>query len=146
MRTDLIPGVPDVTGARSDRIRRHTPQRVNEEIDLVTNARSATASALGRDAIIARIQLIDREWDVERALLATIGLAGITTFLAGRLTRRLRYLALGPMFGALGAAVFGWAPPLPFLRRLGVRTSREIAAERYALVRKLEADYRLKVS
>jgi hypothetical protein len=30
-------------------------------------------------------------------------------------------------------AVQGWCPPLPILRRLGFRTSREIETERYAL-------------
>jgi hypothetical protein len=29
----------------------------------------------------------------------------------------------------------GWCPPLPVLRRLGVRTQREIDAEKYALMR-----------
>ena len=30
-------------------------------------------------------------------------------------------------------ALQGWCPPLPLFRRLGVRTAREIARERYAL-------------
>jgi hypothetical protein len=30
-------------------------------------------------------------------------------------------------------AVQGWCPPLPVLRRLGVRTRKEIDRERYAL-------------
>jgi hypothetical protein len=31
-------------------------------------------------------------------------------------------------------ALEGWCPPLPTLRKLGVRTAQEIEAERYALV------------
>jgi hypothetical protein len=38
-------------------------------------------------------------------------------------------------------AVQGWCPPLPVLRRLGVRTAGEINEERYAL-KALRGDFR----
>ena len=38
-------------------------------------------------------------------------------------------------------AVQGWCPPLPLLRRLGVRTRREIDREKYAL-KALRGDFR----
>ena len=36
-------------------------------------------------------------------------------------------------FFLLQHAVQGWCPPVPFFRRRGVRTAREIEIERYAL-------------
>jgi hypothetical protein len=35
--------------------------------------------------------------------------------------------------------VKGWCPPLPVLRRLGIRTRDEIDREKYSLLRVLEA-------
>jgi hypothetical protein len=37
-------------------------------------------------------------------------------------------------------AVQGWCPPIPLLRRLGIRTQQEIDAEKYAL-RLLRGDF-----
>ncbi|WP_206335452.1 hypothetical protein [Natronolimnobius sp. AArcel1] len=46
-----------------------------------------------------------------------------------------RFFAVPAVIAAflLQHALQGWCPPLPFLRRLGVRTQREIDAERRAL-------------
>ena len=50
-------------------------------------------------------------------------------------TRDRRWLALPALVTTFlfQHAVQGWCPPLPILRRMGVRTSREIELERVAL-------------
>jgi hypothetical protein len=89
----------------------------------------------------ARIEELEKEWNLERALeangaaLALIGLAlGIST---DRRFFGLTILASGCL---LQHALFGWTPPLPLLRRLGIRTSPEIQQEILAL-RILRGDF-----
>ncbi|HYC69817.1 MAG TPA: hypothetical protein VEB66_01335 [Opitutaceae bacterium] len=117
-----------------DRVRRHSPPRANRRIDdriaesIHRHARAAP------EELNARIAALDREWDMERTLqtnAATLALAGvILAFLRGR-----RWLLLSG--GVLGFLLLhgarGWCPPVPLLRRLGVRTAGEIDRERFAL-------------
>jgi hypothetical protein len=51
------------------------------------------------------------------------------------IARDRRFLAIPLVVQAffLQHALQGWCPPLPILRRLGVRTAAEIDEERYAL-------------
>ena len=92
--------------------------------------------------IPTRLAELDREWDIERALeanAATVALAGLAmTALADR-----RFIALPVMVAGflLQHAIQGWCPPLPILRRLGVRTPAEICEERCGL-RMLQGEYR----
>jgi len=89
-----------------------------------------------------RLRELEREWPVDRVLqtqAATLSLAGVV--LGVGLDRRLLWLpALVSLF-LLQHALQGWCPPLPLLRRLGVRTAEEIALERYAL-KALRGDFR----
>lgn len=136
MNNNFIAGVPDVVGARSDRIRRRTSSRVNEAIDLKTHDKMEGALEGGRDAIIARLHKLDRELDVERMLLGFFGtLSGLSLAFGTRKTWR-KVLGFQATFAVMQAFV-GWCPPLVLLRRAGFRTAREIAAERAALVEKL---------
>jgi len=129
---------------RGDRVREHTLAAVNQRIDLVTRASSDEAIAGGPAAMASRLEKLDREWDVDRALITNFAIAGGAALLTG-LTR---YASSPPFlpkrkgwlyfFGAqLGFLLLhgtvGWCPPLPVMRRLGVRTQREIEAERRVL-------------
>lgn len=139
MNTNLIPGLPDVVGARSDRVRLRTSSQSIERIDSQTNANIEATINGGRDAVIARVQQLDREWHVDRVLMATFGLLGAASLLAPR--SRILKSFLATQMGFLAAHAFiGWSPVLPLVRRLGFRTAREIAAERYALVDYLDAN------
>ncbi len=77
---------------------------------------------------------LEREWDVDRALMLNFGIIGGVTLLSGLMkNRRLLYM-LGVQLSFLTLHSFrGWCPPLPLLRRLGFRTQKEIQAERYVL-------------
>lgn len=80
-----------------------------------------------------RMQQLDREWDMERAVdanVAGLALAGLALAAVDK-----RFLALPAIAGAslLLFALSGWCPSVPLLRRLGVRSKAEITRERYAL-------------
>lgn len=121
------------TATSAERVRAHTPERVNERIRGMTRA-SITYYKDHPDEIDDRLQFLDEEWDVERVLEANAaGLALTGTVLGLFADRKFLVLPLAVTAFLLQHAVQGWCPPLPILRRLGIRTAREIEAERYAL-------------
>lgn len=86
------------------------------------------------EEIGTRLEGLDREWDIERTLetnAASLALIGIG--LGFTLSRRWFILPAVVMGFLLQHALQGWCPPLPVLRRLGVRTQSEIEMERYIL-------------
>lgn len=121
-----------------DRVREHSAQLVNERIDKLTAVAVAQTVAKGRDAIAARIDELDREWDIDRALMANFAIVGSLTFWLGkRKDKRWMWLFGAQQLFLLLHATIGWCPPVPLFRRLGFRTAKEIAAERQLLVRRL---------
>jgi hypothetical protein len=81
-----------------------------------------------------RLSELDHEWDVEQVLQAKAGGIGmIGAILAATVDRRC--LVLPALAGGflLQQSLSGSSPPFALLRRLGVRTRREIEQERYAL-------------
>jgi hypothetical protein len=115
------------------RVPDHTDPEVNRRI-LEGTARRLVHYAAHREGIDRRLRQLDREWDVERLLetnAAAIAFAGIVLGTVGD-RRWLRLSALVTAF-LFQHAVQGWCPPIPVLRRLGVRTAREIELERIAL-------------
>jgi hypothetical protein len=118
----------------SRRVELHTRPELNEAILAQTDQTLMRLQAAPEREIAERLQALDREWDVERALqtnapvLCLLGLA-----LGAALDRRFLLLpaAVFTFFGQ--HALQGWCPPIPVFRRLGVRTLREIERERYAL-------------
>ena len=117
-----------------DRVRRHTAADVNWKIDREIADRIRLYSQVDRDAITRRMEELDREWDMERVLETNAASFALTGTILGAFVNR-KWLAL-PMIVTgflLQHAVQGWCPPVPLLRRLGVRTRREIERERYAL-------------
>lgn len=81
-----------------------------------------------------RIRWLNTEWDTERVLeLNAAGLLAISSYL-GIKTSRFWFL----LTGAVAVFMFmhvvqGWCPPLPLIRKWGVRTAEEINAEKTAL-------------
>ena len=114
------------------RVAEHSPQSSNECIrrDLVSRIfYYAQNSALIDD----RLAELDQEWDIERLLQANA--AGVSLFGILMASRNRKWLLL-PLTVAgflLQHAIQGWCPPIEIFRRIGVRTTQEINAERYAL-------------
>lgn len=117
-----------------DRVRAHTPAKINARIDSKTHSRVQNYSYRGSGAITQRINRLEREWDIERWLEANAPALALTGLVLG-ITRSKRWLALPGIVlpFLLQHAVQGWCPPLALFRRLGIRTRREIERERYAL-------------
>lgn len=133
---------------RTDRVRVHTAPHVNERIDRLTRASIDATVKEGREAIERRLAELDQEWDIDRALMVNFAIVGGATFSAG-LARYASSSWLGRrrkgflvFFGAqLGFLLLhglaGWCPPASVMRRLGLRTQREIEVERAELLARL---------
>lgn len=86
------------------------------------------------EEIDARLRELDREWDTERTLelnASVLALAG--SVLAGVLNRAFVLVPVVVTGFLLQHALQGWCPPVPVLRRIGIRTQSEIELERYSL-------------
>src|SRR5438045_2426831 len=104
------------------RVPSHTAQVVNLAIKDAFRA-SIAHFTNNPSAIPARLRQLDREWDIERALAAGssgLSLLGLLSVLTGR--RRGILLALVVQGFYLQHTLQGWCPPLPLLRRMGLRT------------------------
>lgn len=119
--------------ATVDRVPAHTSENVNERIRSETRQRIRQLSS-HPERIPGRLEALDREWDIERALeasAASFTLLGVC--LASWRGRRWMFMP-GVVAGfLLQHALQGWCPPLPVFRRFGFRTSHEIEQERHAL-------------
>jgi hypothetical protein len=115
------------------RVPAHTSDEVNRWIAQRTAA-SVDWHARHPDHIGPRLHQLDREWDMERTLEANAATLALTGTLLGLFVDR-RFLALPVAVTAflLQHALQGWCPPVPFFRKRGVRTMREIDEERFAL-------------
>jgi hypothetical protein len=111
----------------------HTDADVNERI-LEGTARRVLHYAKHRSEIGQRLVQLDREWDIERLLETNASALAFLGVVLGSVGSR-RWLWLPGLVTAFlfQHAVQGWCPPIPLLRRLHVRTAREIELERIAL-------------
>jgi hypothetical protein len=123
------------SSAIEDRIRRASAHQVNQQIDRQTDANILHYANAMPEVIDERIEELDREWDVERMLTvngASVALAGL---ILGA-TRDKKWLIVPgivlPLL--LNLNLRGWAPALPVLRHLGMRSRSEINRERAALL------------
>ncbi|MDB5811103.1 MAG: uncharacterized protein JWN94_3225 [Betaproteobacteria bacterium] len=124
----------DTTLNNADRVRANTSVHVNRHIDEVIESRVRGYAQRSPAAISERIGQLEREWDIERMLQFNASVASFTGLALGITQRRSWFLLPGIVLPFLFLhAVQGWCPPLPVLRKLGVRTRSEIERERYAL-------------
>jgi hypothetical protein len=124
-----------------ERVAANTAEEINDRIHQETEANVRRCANEGGPAIARRLQELDQEWDIERCLetmapsLTLLGLClGLTV------DKRWFFVPIAVQAFFLQHALQGWCPPIPVLRRLGVRTMSEIDAERNAL-KALRGDY-----
>lgn len=125
-----------------NRVPANTAESVNDRIRRQTEANVACCAAGGPEAIGRRLAELDREWDIERCvetLAPSLTLAGMTLGLT--VSKRFFVLPFVVQGFFLQHALQGWCPPVPVLRRLGVRTQAEIDEERTAL-KAIRGDFR----
>src|SRR5262245_30373435 len=118
----------------AQRVSSNTDPHVNAQIWHRTERRMRQTAAAGRAAIERRMRELDQEWDIERyveTMAPSFTLLGLTL----GLTTNRRWLLLPFVVQSffLQHALQGWCPPIPVLRRLGVRTMQEIERERCCL-------------
>lgn len=118
----------------SQRVARHSPSHINDRI-----ARNIQSSVdyyqQYPEEIPERLQALEKEWDIERALetnAASLMLAGLGLGLW--LSRRFVIIPVAVAGFLLQHGLQGWCPPVPILRRLGFRTQTEIEMEKHALL------------
>jgi len=118
----------------ANRVSSHTDPQINAQIWRQTEQRMRRVAMAGRGAIERRLHELDEEWDIERyveTLAPSFTLLGLSL----GLVRDRRWLLLPFVVQGffLQHALQGWCPPIPVLRRLGVRTMQEIERERCCL-------------
>lgn len=120
--------------AEADRVRANTAPQALEQIDSSIEEKILYYSNQPRDVISGRIRQLEREWDIERWLETNASSLALSGLILG-LTKSRKYLLItGTVLSfLLMHAVQGWCPPVPLLRRMGVRTRSEIDREKFAL-------------
>ena len=119
---------------RRGRVRKASSEEINMEIDKKTLENIKQYSGLSSRAKSMRLKELDKEWDMEKVLEANAASFSLAGLFMGALLHKKWYIfpAVIAAF-LLQHALQGWCPPLPFFRRLGIRTRREIDEERTAL-------------
>ncbi|MEO8044213.1 MAG: hypothetical protein ABI674_04850 [Spartobacteria bacterium] len=118
----------------TDRVRAQTAPEINEQIDAHAKHRLMRAAGAPPAVLGRLIADLDQEWDIERVLetnAAVLALSG--TLLGIFVNRKFLLLPCLVLPFLLQHALQGWCPPVPLLRRQGIRTRREIEAEKQAL-------------
>lgn len=126
--------LPVEDARRVDRVRAHTAASVLDRIDRRTAARVFDAARGGPEAIERRLRQLDREWDVDRVLALGMAVATTVSSYKGRKSWAWRMIFRAQQAALLLHAGVGWSPPVAAMRRLGVRTQKEIDTERAVLV------------
>jgi hypothetical protein len=126
-----------------DRVQEATPASINERIEADAWTRVANYQNKPPGEISARIDELDREWDIERYLgvnMSTLALSGLA---AAAFTKNKSWCILPGVVLAFffQHSVQGWCPPLPILRLFNIRTRKEIEQEKYAL-KVIRGDFR----
>jgi hypothetical protein len=118
----------------ADRVKAHTAARINRQIEDSARNRVLNTASRGESAVSSRIMALENEWDIERVLeMNASALTFVGALLAVTVSRRFLAIPLVVSAFLLLHATEGWCPPVPALRRLGIRTRKEIDREKFAL-------------
>ena len=141
MQVDVLLDRSAAENRTADRVRRNTAPQINQKIDQAMMKRVWEYAKKSRDEISARIAELDREWDVERVLETSAGalsLGGVLMSIARG--RGWLLLPAGVLASMLQHSLTRKSCAVQLIRAAGVRTRREIEAEKYAL-RMLRGDF-----
>jgi hypothetical protein len=88
--------------------------------------------------ILSRISELEKEWDTERVLETNFAIIVLIASILGLKNKKWAFLSGITSIFMIQHAIQGWCPPLPIIRRLGVRTSSEIFQEKAMLSKLLK--------
>ena len=118
----------------TDPVRSATSKSVQTDLDQETIDRIQRYGEKPASEVSARIQQLEREWDIERILeLNASSLAFLGTVLGVAFNKKWLLLPGTVLPFLFQHAVQGWCPPVALFRRLGVRIQKEIELEKYTL-------------
>ena len=118
----------------NDRVEEHTSEKVNDKIAEQTRRNIEYYKDVSREEINKRLDELEAEWDTERVLEANASSLILIGTALGFAVNRKWHLLSGVVSGfLLQHAIQGWCPPLSAIRRLGIRTAKEINEEKNAL-------------
>lgn len=125
--------IKDIFPPTSERVALNSSDVANASIRAETLMCLNIFKNCNENMLTEKIRRLSREWDIERVLetnaAALILLSSIKGFKKSKC-----FLVTGAVsFFLLQHALQGWCPPLPILRKLGVRTSEEIYNEKTVL-------------
>ncbi len=117
-----------------DPVRAATDEDILRKIDSKIEENIRFYASQGPEAISRRIQELEQEKDIEKYLALTASSVGLGSVLLSFISGRKWLVVTGVVLGfLLNHSVSGWCPPVPVLRKLGIRTRGEIDKEKYAL-------------
>lgn len=123
-----------IHAAKGDQVRAATKPTVQQKIDKKIRDQIIHFAAQPKEVIARRIFELENEWDIERVLEANAAGIGLASLVWGLAVDKKCLALTATVLGFLMLhAIHGWCPPVPVLRRMGVRTRREIDRELFAL-------------
>ena len=124
----------NIVNTQADPVRTKTNPDTLQQIDAAIDEKILYYSTQPKEVISERIAQLDREWDIERWLEINAASLALASLVLGVGKNRLFLMMTGTVLGfLLMHATQGWCPPVPLLRKLGVRTRSEIDREKFAL-------------
>ena len=116
------------------RVRINTSRKSNDRLNDEMLRNISKYINASKDDISKRIEQLNKEWDTERVLEANASAIIFIGTVLGFLVNTWLFLICGFIsFYLLMHALEGWCPPLPLIRKLGVRTVYEICTEKMIL-------------
>lgn len=126
------------------RVELNTDDKINKNIMDKTIESIEQYKDADEETLTDRLRVLNKEWNTERVLEANAStLILLSTILGLRKNRSWFILTKLVSFFLLQHAVQGWCPPLPVIRRLGIRTPEEISNEKTA-IKYLRGDFKFK--
>ncbi|CAN5592594.1 hypothetical protein BH20VER1_BH20VER1_03290 [soil metagenome] len=133
--------IKDMLPATERRVIENSAEHINEENCRRIEQNVARYAGASPAQIERRIRELEEEWDTERALATGAALNAGFGLAMGAFVDRRWYAWSGVVLAfLLQHSLQGWCPPLPIMRRLGVRATAEIDEEKTAL-RILRGDF-----
>ena len=110
----------------------HTCNKVNQDIRNKTLSCINTYKGSGEAILSDKIEKLNREWDTERVLETKAASVVLLSSIVGYKKKKCCWFLLTGAAGffLLQHALQGWCPPLPVIRKVGVRTAEEINQEK----------------
>lgn len=116
------------------KVKLNTDDQINNDIEQKTAHNINNYYGKTEGEIDKRIKELNYEWDTERVLELNFASIVLISSLLGLLGNK-KWMALSGITSVfmIQHSLQGWCPPLPLIRRLGVRTAKEIFEEKEAL-------------